>query len=51
MVYKIKKHRPESEALVERDKKVIATCQHLSSYPFVIDRARGEILTDVDGNE
>lgn len=51
MVYKIKKHIPESEALVERDRKVIATCQHLSSYPFVIDRARGEILTDVDGNE
>ena len=51
MVYKIKKHIPESEALVERDRKVIATCQHLSSYPFVIDRARGEMLTDVDGNE
>ena len=51
MVYKIKKHIPESEALVERDRKVIATCQHVASYPFVIDRARGEMLTDVDGNE
>ena len=48
MVYKIKKHIPESEALVERDRKVIATCQHLSSYPFVIDRARGQMWMEMN---
>ena len=34
---------------VERDKKVIAPCQHLSYFPLVVERAEGDIITDADG--
>lgn len=39
------------EALVERDKNVIAECQHLSYFPLVVKEAHGSIITDEDGNE
>ncbi len=39
------------EALVQRDKKVIAPCSHLSYFPLAVARAEGAILTDFDGNE
>lgn len=39
------------EALIERDKKVIAPCQHLSYFPLVVAKGKGSIITDVDGNE
>lgn len=38
-------------ALVARDEKVIAPCQHLSYFPLVVAKAKGSILTDEDGNE
>ncbi|NLU23395.1 MAG: aminotransferase class III-fold pyridoxal phosphate-dependent enzyme [Clostridiales bacterium] len=39
------------QALIERDKKVIARCQHLSYFPLAVDSAKGAILTDADGNQ
>ena len=39
------------EALVARDKKVIAPCQHLSYFPLGIAKHQGAIITDMDGNE
>ena len=39
------------EALVKRDKKVIAPCSHLSYFPLAVAKAEGAILTDYDGNE
>lgn len=39
------------EALVERDKQVIAPCQHLSYYPLVVAKGEGSIITDEDGNQ
>lgn len=41
----------KSEALIERDKKVIAPCQHLSYYPLAVEKCEGSIITDKDGNE
>lgn len=41
----------KSEALVQRDKKVIAPCSHLSYFPLAVAKAKGAIITDVDGNE
>ena len=38
-------------ALVERDKKVIAPCQHLSYYPMVIKKIDGDIIYDEDDNQ
>lgn len=38
------------EAIVARDKKVIAPCQHLSYYPLVVDDCDGAYITDKDGN-
>ncbi len=38
-------------ALVERDKRFVAPCQHLSYYPLVIAKVEGSIITDLDGNE
>lgn len=38
-------------AIVERDKKVIAPCQHLSYFPLAIEKGKDAILTDADGNE
>jgi len=38
-------------ALVERDKKVVAPCQHLSYYPLAIAKVEGSVITDLDGNE
>lgn len=37
-------------ALVERDKKVIAPCQHLSYYPLAVQRVEQDVLFDEDGN-
>lgn len=51
MCYVLGKDVQKCSALVERDEKVIAKCQHLSYYPFVISEAKGEILKDEDGNE
>lgn len=39
------------EALIARDKKVIAPCQHLSYFPLVVENCKGSILTDADGNQ
>lgn len=36
---------------VERDKKVIAPCQHLSYYPLVVAKVEGDIIFDQDGNQ
>lgn len=41
---------PNCEALIARDKKVIAPCQHLSYFPLVVEHCKGSILTDADGN-
>lgn len=38
-------------ALVARDKKVIAPCQHLSYFPLGVAKHEGAIITDLDGNE
>ena len=38
-------------AWVERDKKVIAKCQHLSYFPLVVAKGKGSTITDEDGNE
>ena len=35
---------------VERDKKVIAPCQHLSYFPLAVEKGEGSVITDVDGN-
>lgn len=43
--------REKSEAVVQRDKKVIAPCSHLSYFPLAVARGEGAVLTDVDGNE
>lgn len=39
------------EALIERDKQVIAKCQHLSYFPLVVASADGSLVLDEDGNE
>lgn len=39
------------QELVERDKKVIAPCQHLSYYPLAVAKGEGSIITDADGNQ
>lgn len=39
------------EALIERDKKVIAKCQHLSYFPLAVASAEGSLVRDEDGNE
>lgn len=36
---------------VERDKKVIAPCQHLSYYPLAVAKVEGEMIFDEDGNQ
>ena len=36
---------------VERDKKVVAPCSHLSYFPLVVESADGDIIRDADGNE
>lgn len=38
-------------ALVDRDRRVIAPCQHLSYFPLAISRAAGSTITDLDGNQ
>lgn len=39
------------QALIERDKKVIAPCQHLSYFPLAVAKGSGSVITDEDGNE
>ena len=39
------------EALIARDKNVIAPCQHLSYFPLVVEDCKGSILIDADGNQ
>lgn len=41
----------KSRKLVDRDKKVIASCQHLSYFPLAVAKHNGAIITDEDGNE
>ena len=41
----------KSVALMERDRKVIAPCSHLSYFPLAVESGQGAILTDVDGNQ
>ena len=36
--------------LLERDKAVITSGQHLLYFPLAVDRVDGEIVTDIDGN-
>lgn len=43
-------HTPKCQALVERDKRSIAACQHLSYFPLVVERCQGAQITDADGN-
>jgi len=38
------------QALIERDKKVIAPCQHLSYFPLAVARCSGAQITDEDGH-
>lgn len=38
-------------ALVDRDRRVIAPCQHLSYFPLAISHAAGSTITDLDGNQ
>ncbi len=37
--------------LLERDKAVIASGQHLRYFPLAVDRVDGEIVTDIDGKQ
>lgn len=37
--------------LVERYNKVVAPCNHLTYFPLVVDKYKGAIITDIDGNE
>lgn len=39
------------QALIERDKQVIAPCQHLSYFPLAVAKGEGSIITDADGNQ
>lgn len=41
----------KSQAWIERDKKVIAPCQHLSYYPLTVQKVEGEIIFDQDDNQ
>ncbi|MDR1126202.1 MAG: aminotransferase class III-fold pyridoxal phosphate-dependent enzyme [Deltaproteobacteria bacterium] len=45
----VEKKTPVCDALVERDKKAIAKCNHLSYYNFVVESGNGSILKDHDG--
>ena len=36
---------------MDRDRKVIAPCSHLSYFPLAVESGKGAILTDVDGNQ
>ncbi len=37
--------------LIDRDKQVIAPCQHLSYFPLAVAKHDGSIVTDEDGNQ
>lgn len=39
------------QELIERDKKVIAPCQHLSYFPLAVAKGEGSMITDADGNQ
>ncbi len=41
----------KSDAWIKRDKKVIASCQHLSYFPLTIQKVVGDIIYDQDGNQ
>ncbi len=45
------KETTKSEAVVARDKAVIAPCQRLAYYPLVIESASGAVLKDIEGKE
>lgn len=51
MSYKLQKNAEKCQALIARDSEVVARCQHLSYYPFVVESGHGEMLKDADGNE
>lgn len=38
-------------SLIERDKKVIAPCSHLSYFPLAVASVEGSVITDEDGNK
>jgi 4-aminobutyrate aminotransferase len=41
---------PKAKKIVERDKAVISP-SFGRAYPFVVEKGKGNIITDVDGNE
>ena len=43
-------NQKECLSWIERDKKVVALCQHLTSFPLVVESGSGDIIVDVDGN-
>lgn len=45
------RNEQKSRAIAERDRRVIAACQHLSYFPLAVEKYQGAILTDADGNE
>ncbi len=51
MSYVIRKNISRCQEVVARDKQVIAACQHLSYYPFVVASGKNAVLKDIDGNE
>lgn len=44
-------NRAKCNLLVERDRKVIAKCQHLSYFPLVVESCSMDRIRDADGNE
>ena len=40
----------QCQALMERDAKVIAPCQHLYYFPLAVAKGEGSLLYDEDGN-
>lgn len=51
MSYTLNKNVEKCKALIARDEKVVAGCQHLTYYPFVVESGDGALLKDADGNE
>lgn len=39
------------QELIERDRKVIAPCQHLSYFPLAVAKGEASMITDADGNQ
>ena len=43
--------RPVSENWISRDHDVIAPCAHFHYFPLVVERGKGSLIYDADGNE